>query len=210
MATERIRVTVEEVAADPTNAYEITVHGDVAIESLSIHGTGHNAWTKTQYANGGSSAGTPAHWHQYVRYVETDDTEEEIPPCAESFTVGELVSFQSSEQDVTGTNGTVTRVWRNGVNLTIRRNSDGATFVRDARVVWHLTPIHLTSEPKPLPVPSVFLNVQQCVMAGTPSAHIPHIFPTVYATREDAEKNRPNNLPDAIVWETVEFAPVPF
>jgi hypothetical protein len=66
----RTRITVEEVAADATDAYEITVHGDVAIKSLTIHGEGPNAWTATQYVNGGSTAGTPAHWHSYVRITE--------------------------------------------------------------------------------------------------------------------------------------------
>jgi len=62
----RVRISVEEVAADPTNAYEVTVNGDVAIKSLQIKGDS-NPWISVQYENGGSSAGTPAHWATYVR-----------------------------------------------------------------------------------------------------------------------------------------------
>jgi hypothetical protein len=70
MATKRERITVEDVAADPTNAYEVTVHGDVAIESLKIV----DSWVAVQYANGGSSAGAPKHWAAYVRITEEADT----------------------------------------------------------------------------------------------------------------------------------------
>lgn len=71
-------VTVEEVAADPTNAYQITVHGDVAIASLKLHceGTSH-AWTSIQYANGGSCSGEPASWHSYVRITEGEEVTDE-------------------------------------------------------------------------------------------------------------------------------------
>jgi hypothetical protein len=70
MTTVRTRITAQEVAADPTNAFEVTVNGDVAIESLTIHGTPGSEWTSTRYANGGTSAGTPVHWHSYVRITE--------------------------------------------------------------------------------------------------------------------------------------------
>lgn len=70
----RTRITVEDVAADPTNAYEVTVHGDVAIETLTIHGDeGGHGWVYVQYANGGSSAGCPKHWASYVRITEDED-----------------------------------------------------------------------------------------------------------------------------------------
>ena len=65
--TKRELITAEDVAADPTNAYQVTVHGDVAIAELSIHGEGRNAWVYIRYANGGSSAGTSKHWHSFVR-----------------------------------------------------------------------------------------------------------------------------------------------
>jgi hypothetical protein len=70
MAIERVRVTVEEVAADPTNAYEVRVHGDAAIRSLKIVDA-PVPWVKVDYVNGGSCAGCPAHWAAYVRYVES-------------------------------------------------------------------------------------------------------------------------------------------
>jgi hypothetical protein len=73
MTTTRTRVTVEEVAADPTDCYEVTVHGDVAIESLTIHNALSNAWVYVKYAHGGSSAGCPAHWASYVRITETPE-----------------------------------------------------------------------------------------------------------------------------------------
>lgn len=74
MNTNREAVTVEDVEADPTNCYQVTVHGDVAIKSLSIHGEeGLTRWTSIQYANGGSSAGEPAHWHAFVRITETPE-----------------------------------------------------------------------------------------------------------------------------------------
>lgn len=64
-------IALEEVAADPTNCYQITVHGDVAIEELTIYGDGGAEWTYIKYKNGSSCSGEPANWHSYVRI--TDD-----------------------------------------------------------------------------------------------------------------------------------------
>jgi hypothetical protein len=65
---ERIVVTPEDVESDPTDTYQVTLHGDVAISSLRICGrdTGQE-WLYVEYMHGGSSAGTPKHWHTFVR-----------------------------------------------------------------------------------------------------------------------------------------------
>lgn len=60
----RERVTVEEVAADPTNCYQVTVNGDAAIKSLTIH---DDSWVSIEYVSGGSSSGTSKNWHSFVR-----------------------------------------------------------------------------------------------------------------------------------------------
>lgn len=65
----RERVTVEQVAADPTNCYQVTVHGDVAIQSLTIHAA-TEPWVAIYYASGSSSCGTPKHWHSFVRVTD--------------------------------------------------------------------------------------------------------------------------------------------
>jgi hypothetical protein len=66
----RQRITVQEVADNPTNAFQVTVHGDAAIKRLRLHGEGAHAWTYIEYVNGGSCAGEPAHWHTYVRVTD--------------------------------------------------------------------------------------------------------------------------------------------
>lgn len=64
----RESVTVEEVAADPTNCYQVTVNGDAAIESLTIHdGDGGADWVSIRYKNGSTNSGTPKNWHSFVR-----------------------------------------------------------------------------------------------------------------------------------------------
>lgn len=65
---ERTVVTVAEVAADPTNTFEVRVSGDTAIRVLKLKGSEAHPWVYVEYASGGSCAGCPAHWAQYVRY----------------------------------------------------------------------------------------------------------------------------------------------
>lgn len=74
--TTRTRVSAEEAAADPTDVYEVRVHGDAKIASLLICDADiDNPWLKINYANGGSTTGIPKHWPTFVRI--TEDTE----PC---------------------------------------------------------------------------------------------------------------------------------
>lgn len=71
----RERVTVEQVEQDPTNCYQVTVHGDVAVESLAIFEAGTpQAWTSIRYANGGGCAGEPAAWHTFVRITQEEQS----------------------------------------------------------------------------------------------------------------------------------------
>lgn len=65
MTKQRKNVTVEEVAANPVGAFQITPRGEVEIKSLRII---DGDWTYIEYVSGGSCAGEPKHWHSYVRY----------------------------------------------------------------------------------------------------------------------------------------------
>lgn len=74
----RTVVTPKEVEKDPTNVYLVSANGDVAIKRIVVHDTWNDctAWLFIEYANGGSSSGTPAHWHTFVRI--TDDPSDTV------------------------------------------------------------------------------------------------------------------------------------
>lgn len=76
---KRERVTPEEVEADPTNTYEVTVHGDAKIKTLKIHAKDtRNPWLYTEYENGGSCAGIPKHWPMFVRITEDHEPRRDL------------------------------------------------------------------------------------------------------------------------------------